>query len=120
MTAERFSPCPHDLVVPEERAAGKLAKGTRGQLRGAKPGAGKGKGGGKGRSTGGAIKTPPVKEKTRRRGPSGRSGSGGLLRSSMALGLRAFGTLDGREREGRACPLPDARLASRPRSTGPP
>ncbi len=44
MTAERFSPCPHDLVVPEERAAGKLAKGTRGQLRGAKPGAGKGKG----------------------------------------------------------------------------
>ena len=78
MTAERFSPCPHDLVVPEERAAGKLAKGTRGQLRGGKPGAGKGKGGGKGRSTGGPIKTPPVKEKTRSRGPSGQRAGGCL------------------------------------------
>jgi hypothetical protein len=48
--------------VEAERKAGTLAKGTRGQLRGAKPG--KARGRGKGNITGGALKTPPVNEKT--------------------------------------------------------
>jgi hypothetical protein len=42
------------------KLAGKLAKGTRGQLPGAKPG----KRGKRGMIAGGAIKTPPEKEKT--------------------------------------------------------
>jgi len=36
-------------LIAEQRAAGKLAKGTRGQLRGPKAGAGRGEGRGKGR-----------------------------------------------------------------------
>jgi N6-adenosine-specific RNA methylase IME4 len=54
-----------DARVAEERQAGKLAKGTRGQLRGVKPGkAGKAGGRGKGHLAGGAVKIPPAKGKT--------------------------------------------------------
>jgi hypothetical protein len=42
--------------MEDERRAGKLAKGTRGQLVGKKPGTSKGRKG----STGGVSKTPPV------------------------------------------------------------
>jgi N6-adenosine-specific RNA methylase IME4 len=49
-----------DVRVEEERKAGNLSSGTRGQLRGVKPG----KRGRRGSIAGGAIKTPPAKTKT--------------------------------------------------------
>ena len=45
--------------MAEMAATGKMAKGTRGQIRGKKAGTSKGRGRGKGSSSGGVKKTPP-------------------------------------------------------------
>jgi hypothetical protein len=51
-----------DAPTIKEREAIGIAKGTRGNLRGVKPGKRRGKGGGKGTLAGGAVISPPAKD----------------------------------------------------------